>query len=145
MIFSCLLAIGAFALMGFTLTPESTQLEVSWKMVLIGLGMGPTIPLFTIAIQNAVPPQQIGVATSMATFSRSMGVTIGLAILGTAFASQLASGMQHRVGPEIAFTDAIELVYRICMGIGVLGLLVVLAIPEKPMRRGAGGPPPPAE
>jgi len=61
-----LLTVG-FALMGLTLTPESTQAEVTVKMVLVGLGLGPSIPLYTQAIQNAVPPQRIGVATSSAT------------------------------------------------------------------------------
>ncbi len=141
MIGAAVLSIVAFAVMGFTLSPESGQLSVSARMVLIGLGMGPTIPLFTLAIQSAVPPQQIGVATSMATFSRAMGVTIGLAIIGTVFASTLATRMQAGGDPAVAFTGAIEMVYRVCMGIAVVGLLIILVLPEKPLRRGPGGPP----
>ncbi|WP_233262234.1 MDR family MFS transporter [Vitiosangium sp. GDMCC 1.1324] len=82
-----------YALMGFTLTPESTQAEVTAKMVLLGLGMGPSLPLYTLAIQNAVPPGQVGVATSTVTFFRQMGSTIGVAVLGTVFAATLSSSV----------------------------------------------------
>lgn len=90
--------IGAFVIMGFTLSPDAGQLDVSLKMILVGLGLGPTIPLYTLAVQNAVELRQIGVATSTATFSRSMGATIGIAIIGTVFASTLATRMQHELG-----------------------------------------------
>ncbi len=66
-------------------------------MVLLGIGLGPAIPLFTLAAQAAVKPHQIGVATAAVTFFRSLGVTMGLAIAGTIFATSFASGMQHEV------------------------------------------------
>ena len=77
----------AFTLTGFTLTAQSTFWEVFAKMVVMGLGLGPSIPLFTLAIQNAVTPAKIGVATASATFFRQMGSTIGVAILGSVFAN----------------------------------------------------------
>jgi len=91
-----LLTVG-FALMGLTLTPESTQAEVTVKMVLVGLGLGPSIPLYTQAIQNAVPPQRIGVATSSATFFRQLGMTMGVALLGTVFAATLSRELETRL------------------------------------------------
>jgi EmrB/QacA subfamily drug resistance transporter len=90
------LAVG-FVIMGFTITPESTQGELTWKMVLLGLGLGPSMPLYTLAVQNAVSPDKIGVVTSSSTFFRQMGSTIGVAIVGTLFANaltgQLATNM----------------------------------------------------
>jgi EmrB/QacA subfamily drug resistance transporter len=83
-----------FLIMGFTLRPDSTQGEVTAKMVLLGLGLGPAIPLFTLAVQNAVSPQQMGVATSMTTFFRSLGSTIGVAVVGSVFASTLARDLE---------------------------------------------------
>jgi EmrB/QacA subfamily drug resistance transporter len=77
--------------MATTLTPNSTQTEVTLKMVLLGLGMGPTIPLYTIAIQNAVAPNDIGGATSMMTFCRQLGASVGLALVGSFFATTLSS------------------------------------------------------
>ena len=49
-------------------------------MVVFGLGLGFNFQPLTLAVQNAVPPQQIGVATSTATFTRQMGGTIGTAV-----------------------------------------------------------------
>ena len=76
-------------------TPESTQLSVTREDGRCSASAsGPSIPLFTLAIQNAVPPQQIGVATAAATFFRQMGATIGIAIVGTVFATSFASDLQ---------------------------------------------------
>jgi len=91
-----LLCVG-FAVMGFTLAPDSTQSTVTAKMVLMGLGMGPTIPLYTLAIQNAVPPRQIGVATSTTTFFRQLGSTVGVALAGVVFATVLSSQLHARM------------------------------------------------
>ena len=49
-------------------------------MVFFGLGLGFNFQPLTLAVQNAVPPQQIGVATSTATFTRQIGGTIGTAV-----------------------------------------------------------------
>lgn len=87
-----------FLVMGFTLTAGSTQSEVTLKMVLLGLGLGPSIPLYTLAVQNAVSQQQMGVATSMTTFFRSMGSTVGVAIVGSLFATTLSEQMSSRLG-----------------------------------------------
>ena len=73
-------------------------------MVLVGLGLGPSIPIYTMVIQNAVPPSQIGVASAAATFFRQLGMTIGVALLGTVFASTLTSEL--RTGMAQA-TDAL--------------------------------------
>jgi EmrB/QacA subfamily drug resistance transporter len=88
--------VGLFIL-ATTLTAQSTQQEVTLKMVLLGLGMGPTIPLYTIAIQNAVAPKDIGSATSMMTFCRQMGASVGLAIVGSFFASSLSHELQTNI------------------------------------------------
>ncbi len=86
-----------FAIAGFTLTPQSTFWEVFAKMLILGLGLGPSIPLYTLAIQNAVSPQKIGVATSSATFFRQMGSSMGLAIFFTVFATVLSNNL----GPQL--------------------------------------------
>lgn len=82
-----------FAVLAFTLGPDTTKLEASWKMFFVGVGLGPSIPLYNLVIQSAVPPQAIGSATSVATFSRQIGATMGLALLGTVFATTLSSQM----------------------------------------------------
>ncbi|AEI63558.1 MDR family MFS transporter [Corallococcus macrosporus] len=99
---SLVLLTAGFAVMAFTLTTDSTQAEVTAKMVLVGVGLGPSIPLYTMAIQNAVPPDQIGVGTAAATFFRQLGMTLGVALLGTVFASTLSSELEARMAQATA-------------------------------------------
>lgn len=101
MLLANLVLLSGFALLAFTLRPDSSEGEVTLKMVAMGLGLGPTIPLYTLAIQNAVEPRFIGVATAAATFFRQIGSTIGVTLLGVAFAFTLVSGMQRIERPAI--------------------------------------------
>ena len=59
-------------------------------MFVAGLGIGPTLSVFTIIVQNAVPFSKLGVATSNLTFFRQVGGSVGLAIAGTLFGQSLA-------------------------------------------------------
>ena len=93
MLIGQVILMSAFALMAFTLSPTSTQGELTLKMIFVGLGLGPAIPLYTLAIQNGVEPRQMGVATASATFFRQMGSTMGVALLGTVFGGVLSSSM----------------------------------------------------
>jgi EmrB/QacA subfamily drug resistance transporter len=79
-----------FALLGFTLHAESSQAHVTIKMIVLGLGLGPSIPLYVLAIQNAVDHRELGVATAAATFFRQIGATVGVTALGAVFAITLA-------------------------------------------------------
>jgi len=54
--------------------------QVSIGMILLGLGLGQLMQTLTIAAQNAVSGQDVGVATSSATFFRQMGGTLGVAV-----------------------------------------------------------------
>lgn len=91
MIVSLVLLMAAFVIMGLTLNTGATQASVTWKMILIGLGLGPSIPLYTLAIQNASDPRLTGQVTSAVTFFRNLGQVVGVAILGTLFANTLSS------------------------------------------------------
>jgi EmrB/QacA subfamily drug resistance transporter len=71
--------------------------QVSIGMVIMGLGLGQMMQTLTIASQNAVESQHIGVATSSATFFRQMGGTLGVAV----FLSILFNGLADK-GAEIA-------------------------------------------
>ena len=61
-------------------------------MVVAGLGIGPTFAVFTLIVQNTVPPDRIGVATSSLTFFQQIGGTVGLTIAGTIFADAAGDG-----------------------------------------------------
>ena len=54
-------------------------------MFIAGLGVGPTFAVFTIVVQNSVPFQQMGAATSDLTLFRQIGTTVGIAVAFTIF------------------------------------------------------------
>jgi EmrB/QacA subfamily drug resistance transporter len=67
-----------------------TPITTLWVwMFITGAGIGPTLSVFTIVVQNAVPFKQLGVATSNLTFFRQIGGSVGLAVTGTIFGSRL--------------------------------------------------------
>jgi EmrB/QacA subfamily drug resistance transporter len=72
------------------LTLQTTQLELSVWMITLGLGIGMFMQVMTLAVQNAVDHSEIGVATSSATFFRSMGSSLGGAIFGAILTNRLA-------------------------------------------------------
>jgi EmrB/QacA subfamily drug resistance transporter len=84
------LAIMAVGLALMTQLKADTDLVTLWAwMFVAGLGIGPTLSVFTIVVQNAVPFRQLGVATSNLTFFRQIGGSVGLAITGTIFGTRL--------------------------------------------------------
>jgi EmrB/QacA subfamily drug resistance transporter len=62
----------------------------SLYMLVVGVGIGLVMQVLVLVVQNDVRPQDIGVATSTATFFRSVGGAFGVAIFGTIFATRLA-------------------------------------------------------
>jgi EmrB/QacA subfamily drug resistance transporter len=75
----------------------TTTFEVTRNMIILGLGMGMIQPVMTLAVQNAIPRNQLGVGTSAVTYLRSLGATLGTAVLGTVInntmSSQIASNL----------------------------------------------------
>ncbi|HEY4279889.1 MAG TPA: hypothetical protein VGM91_16810, partial [Conexibacter sp.] len=63
----------------------------SGAMLVLGLGLGMTMQVLVLAVQNAVDYRDLGVATSGATFFRSIGGSFGVAIFGTIFSNRLGS------------------------------------------------------
>ncbi|HET9111147.1 MAG TPA: MDR family MFS transporter [Ktedonobacterales bacterium] len=95
--------VGMFLLSQMTI--NTTNQELLRNMIVTGLGIGVMMSLFTIVVQNAFPPRQIGEVTASLTFFRSMGSTIGLAVLGSVltngFASNLKTNMPAVLKPYI--------------------------------------------
>jgi EmrB/QacA subfamily drug resistance transporter len=74
--------------------------QITLYMVMCGLGVGPGMPLFTLAIQNAADVRLIGQATSASQFFRQTGATVGAAIMGTVLGVTLASSFAE-IGDEV--------------------------------------------
>lgn len=62
-------------------------------MVILGLGIGVAMPVFSLTVQNAVAPQQLGVATATSQLFRNLGATIGIAVMGSLMSSSMAKKM----------------------------------------------------
>jgi hypothetical protein len=62
-------------------------------MAVVGVGIGLVLQVLVLVVQNDVRPQDIGVATSTATFFRSVGGAFGVAIFGAIFASRLTDAL----------------------------------------------------
>lgn len=73
--------------------PDTTVWSIAARMLVLGLGLGPAQSLFPLVTQNAVPREQLGVATSSAQFFRQIGATVGVAIFGAIMTQSLAAEM----------------------------------------------------
>jgi EmrB/QacA subfamily drug resistance transporter len=87
---------------------NSTRSDVTYAMIVFGVGLGTSMPLFMLAVQNAVPYRVMGVSTSTMQFLRSVGGTMGVAILfsliQSKYHSELAVNVPEtvRAQPELA-------------------------------------------
>jgi hypothetical protein len=113
-------------------------------MFITGVGIGPTLSVYTIVVQNAVPRERLGVATSNLTFFRQVGGTVGLAIAGTIFGTTLSSvtprqlrdGLLQAGVPADRIDSLSELAAGRSLdqddlaGVGDLGARILDAVPE---------------
>jgi EmrB/QacA subfamily drug resistance transporter len=137
---------------------ESTSLaRASLYMLVLGMGMGMTMQVLVLAVQNAVEYEDLGVATSGATLFRSVGGSVGTAVLGAIFAGRLAAALARsmpagasagRVGPDTlralppavrdayvgAFTDALGTVFVVAAAVGAVAFALSWLLEERPLR-----------
>src|ERR1700682_3771590 len=77
--------------------PWPAEGRVVADLVIVGLGIGTTFPLYLTAVQTALPRRYLGVASSQIQFWRNLGGTVGSAILGAVLANRLPSYLTTRV------------------------------------------------
>jgi EmrB/QacA subfamily drug resistance transporter len=70
---------------------NASQSSIMLNLGLMGVGMGLSIPAFLIAVQSAVPWRYLGTATSTLQFSRSIGGTLGVSVMGAILSYRLAT------------------------------------------------------
>jgi EmrB/QacA subfamily drug resistance transporter len=85
---TAILVVGMFLLS--RLDVDTPPWVASVYMMVVGVGIGLVMQVLVLVVQNDARPENIGVATSTATFFRSVGGSFGVAIFGTIFASRLA-------------------------------------------------------
>ena len=79
------------------ITPASAEWQVVAALIVVGLGIGTTFPLYLTAVQTALPRQYLGVASSQIQFWRNLGGTVGSAMLGAVLANRLPDYLKTRV------------------------------------------------
>jgi EmrB/QacA subfamily drug resistance transporter len=152
--------LGLFSLLGV-----DTPLPVAGAyMLVLGAGLGMVMQVLVLAVQNAVEHRDLGTATSAATFFRSMGGALGVAVFGALLSDRLgryiperlaAAGVEARGGrsdllgtPDAiaslpgpvrdavlgGFADSLSDLYTIAVPIALFGFVVVLFLPELPLR-----------
>jgi EmrB/QacA subfamily drug resistance transporter len=73
------------------MTEHTSTLVMSCYFCVLGLGLGSVMQVLVIAVQNAVDYEDLGAATSGASFFRSIGGSFGVAVFGSIFANRLAA------------------------------------------------------
>jgi EmrB/QacA subfamily drug resistance transporter len=139
---------------------DTSRLDLAWRMAVLGVGLGPGQSLFSLAVQNALPIERLGVVTSSSQFFRQIGSTMGVAVFGTLLTAHLNSGLgkimpgvdvgklqgmgaaaqAHGMAPKlpefikVIISDAITSVFALGLYVVAAALLVVFLIPKVPLR-----------
>jgi len=139
---------------------DTPRWDLSWRMAVLGVGLGPGQSLFSLAVQNALPIERLGVVTSSSQFFRQIGSTMGVAIFGTFLTANLNSGLgrimpgvdvgklqgmgaaaqAHGHAPQLPWAikeiiaNAITQVFALGIYVVAAALVVVLLIPHTPLR-----------
>jgi EmrB/QacA subfamily drug resistance transporter len=147
----------------------SSPVVAALDMLVVGLGIGLVMQVVILVAQNHAPRSHIGVATSTATFARSIGASIGVAVFGAIFASRLGAelaalapaardlaGAGARLDPERvhalpaavrpgvvdAFANALGHTFLVGAVFAAAALLSVLALPRSLQLPVRGSPSP---
>ena len=148
-------AVAAFGMFLLSSLDETTGTGVAAvHMLVLGLGLGMVMQVLVLAVQNAVPYEMLGVATSGSTLFRSIGGSLGTAVLGAIFSGHLRSelptgaaseggldptAIRHLPAAEHdvfinAFTDALQLVFTVATAVVLVAFVLSWLIPERPLR-----------
>ena len=135
-------------------------------MLVLGAGLGMVMQVLVLAVQNAVQHRDLGTATSAATFFRSMGGALGVAVFGALLSNRLGRYIPSRLAdagidvpaggstrdllgtPDAigalpgpirdavlgGFADSLSDLYTVAIPIALIGFIVVLFLPELPLR-----------
>lgn len=153
------IATADFLAMSWAAASQANSSMVMCLLVLLGLGLGLVMPNLTVALQNAVDYADLGVATSVSAFIRSLGGAIGVAAAGTIMTMQLhhyipaaiagGSGNIHLLDRGIkalpvehheivlsAFRHATAGTFLAGSIVAALALITVLFLPERQLKTG---------
>jgi EmrB/QacA subfamily drug resistance transporter len=158
---SAMMTLGLFLL--HLMGVGSSTLEDSLYMLVLGMGIGGVMQVLVIIVQNGVPHSELGVATSGATFFRSIGGSFGTAIFGAIFANVLVGNLASHLhgvtlpqgfssadatpallkhlpaavhaGFVAGYAESIQTVFLIAVPIAALAFLFSWLIPQVELKR----------
>src|SRR5437667_12249864 len=81
--------LGAGMLLLWRMDVHTTNGEAARNMVIAGIGLGMMMQIFVLPVQNSVPRSAMGSATALTQFSRSIGATLGVTLIGLIVNQQL--------------------------------------------------------
>jgi EmrB/QacA subfamily drug resistance transporter len=79
----------------------STNAIATRNMIVVGMGLGATMPIFVLAVQNALPYRMLGVSTAAIQFFRSVGGTMGVAIMGSLLNSRFSAELTTQTPSQV--------------------------------------------
>ena len=102
----------AMALVGLVLLSmievTTSRLFISVGMGIVGIGIGSSMPIMTLAVQNTAPTADMGAATSSVNFFRTLGSALGVAVFGTVMSKRLDDTLQELLpGSSLANDDSL--------------------------------------
>ncbi len=156
---TALMTVAMYLLSGISVSMPIWQTAL--YMLVLGFGLGMTMQVLVLAAQNAVPYEQLGVATSGSTLFRQVGGSIGVSVFGAIFANQLASNLADALPPGTqlpdavspgiiaqlpaavhalyldAFVTALGPVFSVAAAVSLLGFALTWLLREVPLRKSA--------
>jgi MFS family permease len=108
------------------LSDRTSFLAAELLLFLYGLGLGPIFPTVTVSVQNAAAARDLGAATGLLAFMRSLGSAFGVAVLG---AIVLGAGGGFEIEPS-----SFRLAFLAALASTAAGLALLSAMPERPLR-----------
>ena len=127
-----------------TMDTSTTNARAASYMVIAGVGLGLMMQVFVIAIQNQVPLRAIGSATALGQFTRSIGATLGVTMMGVIVnhglpsAAVIQSQEVHRLPPDLreSLANALQPAFLAASGLCLITLTIVaIWLKEVPLRR----------
>jgi hypothetical protein len=114
-------------------------------MVIAGIGLGLMMQIFVLSVQNSVSRAEMGTATALTQFSRSIGATLGVTLMGVIVNQGLPPSVReqgtviHRLPPagREALANALHPAFLLAAGVcGLVFAISVLWVREVPLRQG---------
>jgi EmrB/QacA subfamily drug resistance transporter len=125
---------------------HTTNGQAARNMVVVGIGIGSMMQVFVISVQNAVERASIGAATALTQFTRAIGATLGVTLMGVIINHGLPAGLRgtggatvHRLPPaaRVALAHALHPAFlaAACAALGVW-IVALVGIKQIPLKQG---------